>query len=409
MAIAEKAVTEKSPRTPEQALPVTSLLGALYLLISLGVVFTGLPAVWSNVLHIDEYLNEFLSSALLLMVTALAAVGFIYLGILLEKNPPQGFRAGSAVLAVALLVIFLITMNVGARLASSSLDSGVGFGVMAATAGLLLAAVWYLFQRPGFCRWLIKIEDQGWFHARTYKGNQGLRVRRGTIIGILIIGFSGIITMVSSNLLRTSYGSDKWVLDVPYSEPVLGATAKVVDEKLVVAKVKSDSPAARSGLQPDDEIVQIAKKDVKVDPAYLSQVIATKFPGERVEFKVNRDKKTETVAVDLGAATMPIVYNVQVIIPLLLSALLVWFAWRVVHLPVFADFLIATEAEMNKVSWTTRKRLAQDTVVVLVTVVLMAVFLFVVDIVWIKVLGAVQVLRVDIRSEQLKQQEKSQW
>ena len=32
------------------------------------------------------------------------------------------------------------------------------------------------------------------------------------------------------------------------------------------------------------------------------------------------------------------------------------------------DFLIATEAEMNKVSWTTRKRLVKDTIVVLVTV-----------------------------------------
>ena len=41
---------------------------------------------------------------------------------------------------------------------------------------------------------------------------------------------------------------------------------------------------------------------------------------------------------------------------------------------------IATEAEINKVSWTTRKRLIQDTTVVLVTVFLFTLFLFVVDI-----------------------------
>ena len=52
--------------------------------------------------------------------------------------------------------------------------------------------------------------------------------------------------------------------------------------------------------------------------------------------------------------------------------MLLWRAWRgMVNFPAFADFLIATEAEMNKVSWTTRKRLVQDTIVVLTTVVLM--------------------------------------
>jgi preprotein translocase SecE subunit len=54
---------------------------------------------------------------------------------------------------------------------------------------------------------------------------------------------------------------------------------------------------------------------------------------------------------------------------------------------VFADFLIATEAELNKVSWTTRKRLYQDTIVVLVTVVLMAFYLFAMDQVWQHVLS----------------------
>ncbi len=68
-------------------------------------------------------------------------------------------------------------------------------------------------------------------------------------------------------------------------------------------------------------------------------------------------------------------------------ALALWLAWRVVNMPTFADFLIATEAELNKVSWTTQRRLAQDTVVVLATVVLMAVFLFTTDYFWKTVLS----------------------
>src|SRR5207302_1449682 len=59
-----------------------------------------------------------------------------------------------------------------------------------------------------------------------------------------------------------------------------------------------------------------------------------------------------------------------------------WLAYRLVNFPPFADFLIATEAELNKVSWVTRRRLIQDSVVVLVTMLLMTAFLFVIDIAW---------------------------
>jgi len=71
--------------------------------------------------------------------------------------------------------------------------------------------------------------------------------------------------------------------------------------------------------------------------------------------------------------------------------------------PAFADFLIATEAEMNKVSWTTQKRLVQDTIVVLVTVILMAFYLFAMDQSWRVLLSwkPIGVLQVpDEQSEQ---------
>ena len=66
---------------------------------------------------------------------------------------------------------------------------------------------------------------------------------------------------------------------------------------------------------------------------------------------------------------------------------------------------------MNKVSWTNRRRLVQDTIVVLTTVFLFTTFLFLVDVLWIKILSApgIQVLMIDTRAEQQKQQEKAQW
>jgi len=74
--------------------------------------------------------------------------------------------------------------------------------------------------------------------------------------------------------------------------------------------------------------------------------------------------------------------DIRFTVPLLLVAAGLWFSWRAVNFPTFADFLIATEAEMNKVSWSTRRRLVQDTIVVLVTVFLFTVFLLAVDQLW---------------------------
>jgi len=81
-------------------------------------------------------------------------------------------------------------------------------------------------------------------------------------------------------------------------------------------------------------------------------------------------------------ASVTLLPSIQFTVPLLLLAASIWFAWRVVNMPMFADFLIATEAELNKVSWTTQRRLIQDTIVVLVTVVLMTLILLVFDQLW---------------------------
>ena len=70
-----------------------------------------------------------------------------------------------------------------------------------------------------------------------------------------------------------------------------------------------------------------------------------------------------------------------------------WLTFRLVQFPPFVEFLIATEAEMNKVSWTSRDDLYRATTVVLATVVLMAVFLFGVDWLWSNLLQIIGVLK----------------
>ncbi len=80
-------------------------------------------------------------------------------------------------------------------------------------------------------------------------------------------------------------------------------------------------------------------------------------------------------------------------IPSVLGVALGWFIFRLVQFPPFVEFLIATEAEMNKVSWTSRDDLYRATTVVLVTVVLMSVFLFGVDWIWSNLLQLLGVLK----------------
>ncbi len=80
-------------------------------------------------------------------------------------------------------------------------------------------------------------------------------------------------------------------------------------------------------------------------------------------------------------------------LPALFLLILGWVIFRIIHFPPFAEFLIATEAEMNKVSWTSKEDLVRFTTVVLTTVVLMTVFLFMVDTLWTFMLRMIGVLQ----------------
>ncbi len=59
-----------------------------------------------------------------------------------------------------------------------------------------------------------------------------------------------------------------------------------------------------------------------------------------------------------------------------------WMSFRLVNYSQFADFLVATEAEMKKVTWPTRTELFRGTAVVLVTMFLLAFVLFFYDVIW---------------------------
>lgn len=75
----------------------------------------------------------------------------------------------------------------------------------------------------------------------------------------------------------------------------------------------------------------------------------------------------------------PWAIHVQFGVPIAMFAAAAYGIFRLVNHAKFADFLIATESEMKKVSWSSRAELVGSTIVVIVTVVVMALYIFGVD------------------------------
>jgi len=71
---------------------------------------------------------------------------------------------------------------------------------------------------------------------------------------------------------------------------------------------------------------------------------------------------------------------VQVLVPFVLFAVLGFFAFWLVNRPSVADFMIAAEGEIKKVSWSSKKEIAVSTFIVIAVVVFMAILLALTDV-----------------------------
>jgi len=565
--------------------PILSVIGVVYLLACLAIVFKLIPDLWWAGWDPLGW-NRAIGGTLLLILDLAIGVGLVVLGNrLLGPTPPAGVRGG-----VFLGVVGLLTALLLARWASIWVEHWAPDGSLSPTTGaiicgvvfavLLLGAVWLLF-RPRAQRLAVGLETAGWFGTSSYKANQGLRVRRGTIFGILLLVGAGIYTMLAHGVLRRT--NPDWALAIPFTSTVAiesfgdarpfiagkltaedevevrysgasslrtahpvpfekyrEAVAAVLQKHDDLGKafrdllVEKKQDATPEKIEPTEymttlnELIYARLRRVLDDPHALDQLVARELravynqatwedPSEvlaafkqkarpakdakdpaaakkhlddllnpvldlpaaviRMDWYKLRDVKEEEkkwvkirvagdpvtirlrddppdaapkerqlkfgdivkrddletavaelkktpgasppVAADLDEPAGPIrtaditlLPAVQYTLPLLLLVGSLWLAWRIVNLPAFADFLIATEAEMNKVSWTTQKRLIQDTVVVLVTVVLMALFLFGMDWGWKVVLSwkPIGVLHIPPESAQgHKKAEEKKW
>lgn len=95
-------------------------------------------------------------------------------------------------------------------------------------------------------------------------------------------------------------------------------------------------------------------------------------------------------------------YPVRVLVPviiLLAAAYLIF--WLVGRKEKMVDFMIATEGEMKKVNWSTRKEVWGATKVVIVTVLALSIILFLVDLFFIIFFSGIGVLKFDVMRDLL--------
>lgn len=96
------------------------------------------------------------------------------------------------------------------------------------------------------------------------------------------------------------------------------------------------------------------------------------------------------LAASPGTGQAPDLGVVRFLVPGLLLAAGVWLCFRLVNVPRFADFLIAVEAEMAKVSWPTVDQVIRSSIVIIFLMFALAGILAAYDLFWWFVLRAVQ-------------------
>lgn len=79
-------------------------------------------------------------------------------------------------------------------------------------------------------------------------------------------------------------------------------------------------------------------------------------------------------------------------VPMFLLIGSVWICYRLVNYQRFADFLIAVEAEMNKVSWPSRTELFRSSLIVILVIFVLASVLFSFDMFWSWLFRFLQIL-----------------
>jgi len=225
MSVAVKT-SQGTPSASSQVSPaIVSLVGVFFLLACLAIVFKLIPDLWWTAwdsLGWSRY--HFVGGTLLLIVVVGVAIALFTLGVrLLGPQPQQGVRAGVVVGLGGLVLALLLARWASLWLehwayVTRNVTPSTGMIAAAVVAGLFFIGWLFLFTRPWMHEKLVALEQAGWFSATSYKANQGQRVRRATVMGILVLVGAGIYTLITHQVLSSA--SPNWTLNIPFTGKV---------------------------------------------------------------------------------------------------------------------------------------------------------------------------------------------
>jgi preprotein translocase SecE subunit len=283
MAVAVKTSPGARSGNPTGSPAILSLLGVAYLLGCLAVVFKLIPWLWWSLFDATGLAGRFsveLGTGLVLLCLAAGVGLLIFGGRLLGPHPPAGVRGGVFLGFAGLLLALLLARWASVWLEHWAYDSRwfspTTGAILTAliTAALLGGAAWLFFTARAQ-RFAAALEAGGWFHATAYKSNQGQKVRRATILGILLLVGAGVWTLISHGTLRR--GPDNWDLNIPFTGKAaieyIGDAAPVLAERPAGDKptVEVRTPGAasyRAGQRvSSDDYRKEVEVRVKADPA----------------------------------------------------------------------------------------------------------------------------------------------
>ena len=201
MAVAVHSTAETKSPLPPMGLVTASVVGAVLVLFAAAVVLDFIPSGWDAGVHkaLSDTTNSFVSTAIMIAAQVGAGIGFLWLGSkLLAGKQVTGVRGGIFfVLAVAFVGFFCVK--------AIYLRAGLGFNfgnlLVMLFFGVILLLLFQFFRTGRFTEWSMLVDRGGWFDAHSYKRTQGHRVRRLTILGILLLAGSGIWTLMNHNYL----------------------------------------------------------------------------------------------------------------------------------------------------------------------------------------------------------------
>jgi preprotein translocase SecE subunit len=211
-----------------------------------------------------------------------------------------------------------------------------------------------------------------------YKPGQGYWTRVGTAIGLLLLLLSGVAWIVQQcNLVPIPVSS--WTLGVSGADQIdAGTTAKILSEP----KIGEQPAVVGTGNVVSVGSPAAGRQSVSIDQVTFTEGQSTLASGKTIVFGNNASaipaKLVSTSAV--RAFELMWLQGAAAAVVFLCGAGLIY--WVVGVRARSVDFLIATDAEMKKVNWSSRKTIIDSTWMVVGASVLISALIYVIDIVF---------------------------